>query len=334
MKKKLLLLLLLGSSSLIAQEIDLTPTQEISNLKSTVANQNQKLDAIITRVEILSTNFQEVNQKLVSQNKEINSLKLTNQRQLENLGELNLLNAQQERKIDSLNDRLTRNNENLIENSQVLKNRIEESTQSANNQIGILDNSLSKNQLAWFIAIPLLALLAASIFFFLSRRIKSSKTDVESEINLTRRSLKALEEESIKIDQKLIDMLDAQLKLEAGNNLATPSSNGKEHQLALKVADEIVRMQKNIMRMDPDTQGLKPLLKGLERIQNNFAANDYEMINLLQIEYEDGMNIDVINFMEDEELDPGKKIISKVIKPQVNYNGVLIQRAQVEVSQN
>jgi hypothetical protein len=46
------------------------------------------------------------------------------------------------------------------------------------------------------------------------------------------------------------------------------------------------------------------------------------------------MNIDVINFITDENLTAGRKIITSVIKPQVNFNGVLIQRAQVDVSQN
>ena len=93
-------------------------------------------------------------------------------------------------------------------------------------------------------------------------------------------------------------------------------------------------MQKNISRMDEDTKGLKPLLKGIERIRNNFAANGYEMINLLSADYDERMNIDVINFNEDENLPQGKKVITKVIKPQVNYNGIMIQRAQVDVSQN
>ena len=70
------------------------------------------------------------------------------------------------------------------------------------------------------------------------------------------------------------------------------------------------------------------------RIQNNFAANGYEMINHLNKAYDERFNIDVINFITDENLEEGARIISAVIKPQVNYNDVLIQRAQVDVSQN
>lgn len=86
--------------------------------------------------------------------------------------------------------------------------------------------------------------------------------------------------------------------------------------------------------MDSSTKGLKPLEKGIERIQANFASNGYEMINLLNKDYDERMNIDVINFTTDENLNEGRKVITAVVKPQVNYNGVLIQRAQVDVSQN
>jgi hypothetical protein len=58
------------------------------------------------------------------------------------------------------------------------------------------------------------------------------------------------------------------------------------------------------------------------------------MVNLLNKGYDERMNIDVINFITDENLTEGRKIITSVIKPQVNYNGILIQRAQVDVSQN
>jgi hypothetical protein len=108
----------------------------------------------------------------------------------------------------------------------------------------------------------------------------------------------------------------------------------ERHNLVLKIADEIVRMQKNISRIPPETKGIKPLEKGIDRIRDNIVANGYEMVELLNAVYEDRMNVDVINFIEDETLSTGEKIIAKVIKPQVNYKGVMIQRAQVEVAQN
>jgi hypothetical protein len=46
------------------------------------------------------------------------------------------------------------------------------------------------------------------------------------------------------------------------------------------------------------------------------------------------MKVIVINSVYDENLQKDEKIISKIIKPQVNYNDKMIQAAQIEVSMN
>jgi hypothetical protein len=235
--------------------------------------------------------------------------------------------------IDSLNILIEKSNRKLALTSEQLDSKIQQTNQNANTKIAQLDSSVDRNQLYWIIATLATLLLGGIIYWLLGRRITSSKTDVETQIRNTKASL---EEESVKLDNKLVEVLETQLKLKQESAKSQPvASNEKaDHSLALKVADEIVRMQKNISKMDEGTKGLKPLTKGIERIQNNFASNGYEMINLLNSEYDERNNIDVINFITDENLAEGKRIITAVIKPQVNYNGVLIQRAQVDVSQN
>jgi hypothetical protein len=147
-----------------------------------------------------------------------------------------------------------------------------------------------------------------------------------------KRTRKELEDEALKLDEKLVQLLEKQL-----NVMDTEKQNDNEeieedHSLALKVADEIVRIEKNLDRVD-DKKRIKPLNKALERIRENFQANGYEIVSLLNHEYDDRMNIDVINFKADENLKEGQRIISKVIKPPIKYKGVLIQRGQVDVSQ-
>ena len=39
------------------------------------------------------------------------------------------------------------------------------------------------------------------------------------------------------------------------------------------------------------------------------------------------------NFIPDDNLKVGERIITRIIKPQVNYKEVMIQKAQIEVSQ-
>lgn len=213
--------------------------------------------------------------------------------------------------------------------------KIETHHSQANAGIQNLNQSLSKQGLYWSLGAVGFLLLVGGIGFFLSKRIKHNQTDIEEQLKRTKKSL---EEEAIKLDSKLVEVLESQLKLHQAETpapvVASADTATPDHSLALKVADEIVRMQKNIAKMPEDVKGLKPLLKGIERIQNNFLANGYEMINLLNKDYDERMNIDVINFITDENIPSGRKVITAVIKPQVNYNGVLIQRAQVDVSQN
>ena len=106
-----------------------------------------------------------------------------------------------------------------------------------------------------------------------------------------------------------------------------------DHSLALKVADEIVRIELNLSRMDASVKGYKQLAKAVGRIKNNFQANGYEIIDMLGKPYNEGMKV-VANFVPDETLKEGEQIITGVTKPQINYNGKMIQSAQITVSQN
>jgi len=235
--------------------------------------------------------------------------------------------------IDSLQSQTQKNSNAVSQTANDLGTKIQETETSSKNSISKLDKDVNTNRLYWIIATLLTLILGGLIYWLLGKRIATSQTDVESQIRKTKKSL---EEESLKLDSKLVEVLDTQLKLkQEEKQIVSVNSNTEiDHSLALKVADEIVRMQKNISKMDEETKGLKPLVKGIERIQANFASNGYEMVNLLNKDYDERMNIDVINFITDENLTEGRKIITSVIKPQVNYNGVLIQRAQVDVSQN
>jgi len=306
MKKTILIALFLGATNLFAQQQqDSILVKEIPMIKNYVFRQGQEIDKL--------------SKKLNDQDYILGKQKKT----IENL------NAS----IDSLSQLIQTNSQNILTISTELGTKIQQTGETANSKISELDNSLDKNRLYWIIATLATLLLGGVVYWLLGKRIQSSKTDLETQIKNTKT---ALEEESIKLDNKLVEVLETQLKLKQEETKSQPtiSIEKADHSLALKVADEIVRMQKNISKMDEGTKGLKPLIKGIERIQNNFAANGYEMINLLNTEYDERNNIDVINFITDENLAEGKRIISAVIKPQVNFKGILIQRAQVDVSQN
>jgi len=197
------------------------------------------------------------------------------------------------------------------------------------NKISNLDESISSKTLLSFILIVLSAGLAIILFVLLRRRLTNDTSKLDGQITSTR---SALEAEHMKLDQKLIEMLDTQLHIQKEERSSAPPKEEEiDHSLALKVADEIVRMQKNISNMPEDTKGLKQLSKALQRIQDTFKVNGYEMIEMLGNPYNEGMKV-VANFVPDENLEKGQQIITRIIKPQVNFNGVMIQSAQIEVS--
>ena len=91
----------------------------------------------------------------------------------------------------------------------------------------------------------------------------------------------------------MVEVLETQLKLQQETSKLQPiASNEKaDHSLALKVADEIIRIQKNLSRMDENTKGLKQLNSSVKRIQDNFASNGYELVDMLGKEYKEGMKV-------------------------------------------
>ena len=154
----------------------------------------------------------------------------------------------------------------------------------------------------------------------------STKSDLTQDISRARTEMDA---GIVKIDQKLVESL-SKLSTEA----PASSADGKEpdHGLALKVADEINRMENNLSRMDPAVKGHKQLTKSIERVRTNMKANGYELVALLGKPYDAGLLLEA-DFIEDETLSSGETIITRVNRPEIRYNGKMIQSAKIQVSQ-
>ena len=311
MKKTILIIALSAITNLIAQQQqDSTLVKEIPTIKNNVFQQRQEINALTKK---LNSQYY----KIGRQSKTISTLQTENK----------IFDAS----IDSLSQLIETNKQNIVTNSEELGTKIQDTEKQADSQIPELDSSVEKNRLYWIIATLGTLLLGGLIYWLLGKRITSSKTDIETQIRNTKASL---EEESVKLDNKLVEVLETQLKLKQETSKSQPvASNDKtDHSLALKVADEIIRIQKNLSRMDEKTKGLKQLNSSVKRIQDNFASNGYELVDMLGKEYKEGMKA-TVNFIQDEDFEEGKRIITRTIKPQVNYKGTMIQTAQIEVTE-
>lgn len=297
MKKIILTILLLSSISLFAQNV-------VSK---------EDLDKQVNALKTNINSIQSENNKLKTEVKNLNSKIST------------IVSKQQ-----TIEQQVQSNASDIQNTNSELNGKIANSETTTNKKFTQVDSSLSKNSLWSIIGILGAIIISGLVYWLVSKRQTIDKTDVEAQISKTK---KTLEEEGVKLDTKLTEVLETQLKLVQEERAKIPANKSEEidHSLALKVADEIVRINKNLSNMDANTKGLKQLSASVKRIEDNFAANGYDMPEILNKPFDPRMKM-TANMVEDENLEKGTEIITKIIKPQVNYKGVMIQSAQVEVS--
>jgi len=225
--------------------------------------------------------------------------------------------------IKGVSDEVNANAESLAATSATLDERIARTDDKTD---GVANNLRGKTIGGIVVALALLIVMTL-LFLLLRKRISMGRFAID-EIN---HAQKRLQEESVKLDNKLMELLEGQMKIE--KNRGAEASNVPDHALALKIADEITRIETNLSRMDASTRGYKQLMASVKRVKDNFMSNGYELVEMLGKPYNEGMRANV-EFVNDDEMEDGKRIITLVTKPQVNYKGEMIQKATITVSQN
>jgi hypothetical protein len=227
--------------------------------------------------------------------------------------------------VDVMKNELVLTNMTLQAMAKKFELQIQQLSEKSNSDFSTLNKRISNNSIYWILAIILIIFFPTILFIWLRSRLTMVRTELSYQI---KNSSDAIREDILKLDNQVFWSLDFQKKQSRTDQ---NESENIDHSLALKVADEIIRIQKNLSSMDPDTKGVKQLEFAVERIQDNFTENGYEMVDLLNKPYDQGMKVSA-KFKPDTSLKQGEKIITRIIKPQVNYNDVIIQEAQVEVS--
>ena len=213
---------------------------------------------------------------------------------------------------------------NLSEGLITAKNDVSEIAESSSinaNSIDTVNQALSQKQQYGLIFIGLFLILVLAVYTILTKR---QNTDTKK---LASKQQEILEKQ-IQDGQQLTDWLSKQSSDSFGKSV----SGEVDHSFAKRVADEIVRITTNLSRMDASIKGHKPLSASVRKLEKSLNSNGYELEVLLNKPYDNGMNLQPV-FIVDENLKEGESVITRIIKPQINYKGKLIQAAQVEVSQ-
>lgn len=261
---------------------------------------------------------------------EISTLRSQNAKLQNDVLTLTAQGEQAAKEIDSLRGSVA----GLRDSTLALHRQLQEELKRTNTVVATNEATLSSDieQKAIIGLAALLFVIAiGTVVSILLKKMMTKNGSALSEVEKAQAQLanaqKKLEEESVKVDNKLIDLL--QQKMDNASQSAAPT----DHSLVLKVADEVARIELNLSRMDPATRGYKQLTRGVERIKNNFLAKGYEITDMLGKPYDEGMRVNA-DFVIDESLAPGAQIITSITKPQVIYNGNIIQKATITVSQN
>jgi len=261
--------------------------------------------------------------------------------------EINQINKTIQVKVNALNGKLSelnRNHDQIVERHDELKasvsnlaTSVDELAKDTNQKTLTINNTISIRSTYIVAAISITLLLLGFFYWYLRRRYDASENSLSTQIEKALNAVKSTEEQIAKADTALADSI-----LSALNKLKSSETNSAEyktikpnaepdHNLPLKLADEIHRMRKRLVSLPEGTKGLTPLQKSLERLESELSELGYEIVDHIGKAYSDNLSVKA-RFIPSDDLSPDQKVISKVVAPQINYKGVMIRMADIEVS--
>ena len=228
----------------------------------------------------------------------------------------------------SISTRVTGTEEGLANTESSLKDTKKGLENQINETNSVLDDQkeVVRKKTILGIIIAFIILAISVLLTFILNRKGNAKID-------------ALQSKADKLNEEIVNKLSAEVTeiqkvtSSIGALSASGVSSQNEQDLILALADRITFMEMTLFRMDPAVRGYKQLTKSIAQMKNNLLANGYEIVDMLGKPYHDGMKV-TANFVEDENIEAGQQIITGIIKPQINYQGKMIQAAQITVSQN
>lgn len=269
--------------------------------------------------------------KIINLQREVSNLKSTVSRLQQEDGTLRGLYQQQTKNLDSLRANQQQQTENVKSLAEKVGADISDANQKIDSNVSTLTNSINSRSWLGALGIVIAIGLLAFTYYILRKKISSGASTIDK-IRSAQEGLetaqKAMQEESVKLDNRLVELMDKQM---SNNKLA--EAQKADHSFALKVGDEIAKIETNLSKMDPEVKGYRQLKQALKRIKDNFNAHGYEIVELLGLDYNDGMPFEA-QFVPDETLPEGKRVISGITRLQINYNGEMIQSAKITVRQN
>jgi hypothetical protein len=230
--------------------------------------------------------------------------------------------------VENLQTQMKTNSNAITETANELGVKISATENNANNKISEVGKSLSKNSLYGIIAVLCAIILSGLIYWLLSKRQEIDKIQLSNIIKSTKAELT---QESAKLDIQLLAVIEKQLKIADKLNATEPTV---DHTFHKNSANELQRIANYANTLDPTSQEAIALQGSLGRLRNYFNSSDYEITDFAGNDYDERIPMKRKDTIFDESLPTDKEIISKTLKPQIKYKGVVIQEADVITKYN
>lgn len=229
--------------------------------------------------------------------------------------------AAQSEKDASLEASINKNAETISANANELGVKID----NTKNDVDTQSSNLRKKTI-WGLIIAFIVLAISALITVLFHKKGSDQIEA-----LKMQSEKISEDIINKFSKEMSDMQNISSSI--GSLSAAGASTASEQDLIKALADRITFMEMTLFKMDNTVRGHKHLCKSIAQMKDNLLASGYEIVDMLGKPYHDGMKV-TANFIEDDTLQEGEQKITGITKPQINYQGKMIQAAQITVSQN
>ena len=316
-------------------QLEFNLKKEINQLESEISENSSLNDSLNkSTLEILNSNntqiknlgnelskfqkkFGEIKKLQNSLNKLISSINIKLKSSTDRVNNIDNTIVQIESYTDSISNVMVSIDESVNKTAQDLEKE-HLANEENKKQIDSVNQSFSKKQKFSLLVVGLSILLIIIIYYVLNKKWSKRTEELNKKQN-------EIFEKQIQDSQQLTEWLSKE-------STTVLAQSDPDHSFAKRVADEIVRITTNLSRMDESIKGYKQLNASVRKLTQSLNANDYEIEELLSKPWDSGMNLQA-NFVIDEKLKESESIITRIIKPQINYKGKLIQAAQVEVSQ-
>ena len=214
---------------------------------------------------------------------------------------------------------------------------IVENIEVINQEKTIAPDTISNSSTVGYILLIIFLLLIIVGGLFLYQEFRSLEYTQAKLVDHVNKEFSERKELSKKINELVSHINQIRQNESIPNKNKNSNESIANHELAVWQANEIFRSKKNSKELikDNDTIEAKKIERSIDQMESNLNKNGYEIVDLTGTPYSVELkDIRVVNTLTNKSYEPGKRVITKVIKPRVKYNGEIINISDVEVTES